>query len=117
MLGDKNDIVGEIDFDYMFKKKQYLLQVTHTINEKDYKREIENLKDLPSSFIKQVVYMNNITGKEEEGITYLAFRNPDGSIAVVCLNSTRSDRTVAIRLGRRPVNVSFPARSVVSVVI
>lgn len=71
MLGDKNDIVGEIDFDYMFKKKQYLLQVTHTINEKDYKREIENLKDLPSSFIKQVVYMNNITGKEEEGITYL----------------------------------------------
>ena len=56
-------------------------------------------------------------GFEEEGITYLAFRNPDGSIAVVCLNSTRSDRTVAIRLGRRPVNVSFPARSVVSVVI
>ena len=40
MLGDKNDIVGEIDFDYMFKKKQYLLQVTHAINEKDYKREI-----------------------------------------------------------------------------
>ena len=56
MLGDKNDIVGEIDFDYMFKKKQYLLQVTHTINEKDYKREIENLKDLPSSFIKQSLF-------------------------------------------------------------
>lgn len=71
MLGEKNDIVGEIDFDYMLEKKQYLLQVTHTINEKDYKREIENLKDLPSSFKKQVVYMNNITGNEEEVITYL----------------------------------------------
>lgn len=71
MLGEKNDIVGEIDFDYMFGNKRFFLQVTHTINEKDYKREIENLKDLPSSFIKQVIYMNNITGKEEEGITYL----------------------------------------------
>ena len=56
-------------------------------------------------------------GFEEEGITYLAFRNTDGSIAVIALNSTQEDRTVALRAGRRPVAVSFPARSVVSVVI
>ena len=56
-------------------------------------------------------------GFEEEGITYLAFRNTDGSIAVIVLNSTQEDRTVALRAGRRPVTVSFPARSVVSVVI
>lgn len=71
MLGEKNDIVGEIVFDYMFGNKRFFFQVTHTINGKDYKREIENLKYLPSSFVKQVVYMNNITGKEEEGIAYL----------------------------------------------
>lgn len=57
MLGEKNDTVGEIDFDYMFGNKRFFLQVTHTINKKDYKREIENLKDLPSSFVKQVVYI------------------------------------------------------------
>ena len=71
LLGSKNEIVSEIDFSYKIKNANYLLQVTHTINEADYKREITNLKELPSSAEKQIVYMINITGKEEDAIKYI----------------------------------------------
>ena len=67
----KNEIGGEIDFAYKIGEQKYLLQVTHTINESDYKREIENLRDLPSTANKLVVYYSNITGKEESGIQYI----------------------------------------------
>lgn len=74
-MKDENEIDGEIDFDYRVGKQQYLLQVAHTINENDYKREIENLRDLPSSVKKCVVYYINAIGKEESGIKYIQARD------------------------------------------
>lgn len=71
ILGKKNEVEGEIDFDYKIGEKQYLVQVTHTINGKDYKREIENLRNLPSLATKCVVYLTNVIEKEEKGIVYI----------------------------------------------
>lgn len=71
ILGKKNEVEGEIDFDYKIGEKQYLVQVTHTINGKDYKREIENLRNLPSLATKCVVYLTNAIEKEEKGIIYI----------------------------------------------
>ena len=70
-LGSKNEITSEIDFNYEYKNKEYLLQVTHTINEADYKREIINLKELLCSSEKQIIFMVNTTGKEEDEIKYI----------------------------------------------
>lgn len=71
IINDKNQIDGEIDFNYKVGKKQFLIQVTHTINKNDYKREIENLKGLPSIAEKVVIYYINTVGKEESGIKYI----------------------------------------------
>lgn len=70
-LGSKNEIASEIDFNYKIKNKEYFIQVTHTINEADYKREITNLKELPSFAEKQIIYLINATGKEETEIKYI----------------------------------------------
>lgn len=69
IIGEKNNIDSEIDFDYRVNNMEYLIQVTHTINEYNYKREIMNFKKITLLAEKQIVYMVNIINKEE-GINY-----------------------------------------------
>ena len=69
IIGEKNNIDSEIDFDYRVNNMEYLIQVTHTINEYNYKREIMNFKKITLLAEKQIVYMINIANKEE-GIKY-----------------------------------------------
>ena len=69
IIGEKNNIDSEIDFDYRVNNMEYLIQVTHTINEYNYKREIMNFKKITLLAEKQIVYMVNIINKDE-GINY-----------------------------------------------
>ena len=69
IIGEKNNIDSEIDFDYRVNNMEYLIQVTHTINEYNFKREIMNFKKITLLAEKQIVYMVNIANKEE-GINY-----------------------------------------------
>ena len=62
--------VGEIDFNYNQESDTYHIQVTHTINNNDYQREILNLFLFKDRSTKQVVYLNNPTGRFEDGIAY-----------------------------------------------
>lgn len=50
------------------------------------------------------------------GTSHVAFRNPDGSVALVALNRGRSAQRAAVRLGGRTTNLRLPARSVATAV-
>ena len=69
VIGEKNNIDGEIDFHYRVNNMEYLIQVTYTINEYSYRREIMNFKKISLLAKKQIVYMFNLANKEE-GINY-----------------------------------------------
>lgn len=70
-LGKRNETESEIDFDFINKGVRHLFQVTHTINFKDYSREIQNLLQEGDNAKKAIIYIDNAVGITEEGISYL----------------------------------------------
>lgn len=69
----------------------------------------------PSVVIRPGAVRIGTSGHSIYGVTYQAFRNPDGSYGVLLLNETWSDQKMTFSIGRTAVPVSLPARSVVSV--
>ncbi|MNW20559.1 hypothetical protein D3C71_2210110 [compost metagenome] len=49
-----------------------------------------------------------------EGVLSAAFRNPDGSIAVVLMNESGEERSVTLGLGEEVAECMLPAHSIVT---
>lgn len=60
IFGEKNNVDGEIDFNYKVNNKEYLIQVTHTITAVNYDREIGNLASFDTKFSKMVIFIYNL---------------------------------------------------------
>lgn len=54
------------------------------------------------------------SGFEAEGISYLAFANPDGSIGVIIVSKASEDQSLVFSTGSRTVRYVVPAKSLVS---
>lgn len=71
-IGERNNIDGEIDFSFSLNNEMYFIQVTHTINQNNYDREINSLKKIDNHLIhKQVIYLNDIFNIKDDNIEYL----------------------------------------------
>lgn len=70
IVGEKNNVDGEIDFNYTISGKDYYTQVTHTITTTNYNREIGNLLSISDNSNKSVVYCYNLTNTNENKIEY-----------------------------------------------
>ncbi len=53
-------------------------------------------------------------GFELDGLDYLAFRNPDGSVGVIIVNKNREAQTLTFNTDEYSVNYEVPGRSLVS---
>ena len=53
-------------------------------------------------------------GFELDGLDYLAFRNPDGSIGVIIVNKNTGAQTLTFNTDEYSVNYEVPGRSLVS---
>ena len=71
IFGEKNNVDGEIDFNYKTDNKEFHIQVAHTINAHNYDREIGNLKMIVTSSSKKVIYMFDLIGVEEKDLQML----------------------------------------------
>lgn len=71
LLGPKNTVEGEIDFNFKDNKQEHHIQVTHTITENNYEREISNLENLPLDSKRIVIYQKDKVEKKAKGITYI----------------------------------------------
>ncbi len=70
ILNKKNEIDGEIDFNFKYSGEDYHIQVAHTITAVNYDREIGNLLLLSNDTIKIIIYCYDLTDSNETGIDY-----------------------------------------------
>ena len=64
--------------------------------------------------VKPGAYRVEINGWQPFGLTFAGFVNPDGSMAVVLSNSNDDDLTLTVTDGSEYMDVTVPARGVVS---
>ncbi len=67
-----------------------------------------------SKVIKRGAVRIGASGDIPEGVSCLAFENPDGSIGVIVLNEGTDSRRLAFAEGEYSVNCDMPGRSIVS---
>lgn len=67
LLDEDNCTIGEIDFNYENKH----IQVTYTLNDSDYEREIGNLLEVHDSDEKIVVFVNDLSTNKSPSVTYV----------------------------------------------
>lgn len=70
-----------------------------------------------SSVVRPGAVRVNTKGWYYNGVTYAAFRNLDGTLAVVLYNSTQKDLTTRVTDGNVRYPVNIPARSAVSLLM
>ena len=88
--------------------------VSHSLASMDRKSHWYDIVH-PSVVIKPGAVRIGTTGNTFTDVTYLAFRNPDGSYGVLILNEGASERQFTFETGGHAVPVKVPAKSVVSV--
>lgn len=71
IVGEKNNIDGEIDFNYEINDKKSHIQVAYTISSSNRDREIDNLELILDNSNKLVIYIFNLIDEFKEGIDYL----------------------------------------------
>lgn len=71
IVGEKNNIDGEIDFNYEINDKKSHIQVAYTISSSNRDREIDNLELILDNSDKLVIYIFNLIDEFKEGIDYL----------------------------------------------
>lgn len=69
-----------------------------------------------SKVIRQGAVRIAASGVDKPGLTYLAFRNPDGSYAVLALNESASMIPVTFNSGRHMFKANLPAGSITSMI-
>lgn len=70
LIGERNAIDGEIDFSYVLGGMQYYIQVTHTLTQQNYKREIGNLLSIKAESNRLVIFMHDLVNLRSEGLQY-----------------------------------------------
>lgn len=71
IIGEKNNIDGEIDFNYKVNSKEYLIQVAYTITATNYDREIGNLESFDTKLNKMVIFIYNLAGIANADLLFL----------------------------------------------
>lgn len=71
ILNKKNEIDGEIDFNFKCNGEDYHIQVAHTITTANYDREIGNFKTINAKSRMILVYLYDFVGIKEETIECL----------------------------------------------
>lgn len=71
IVGEKNNIDGEIDFNYEINDRKSHIQVAYTISSSNRDREIDNLELILDNSDKLVIYIFNLIDEFKEGIDYL----------------------------------------------
>jgi glucosylceramidase len=92
------------------------LQVSHTDYSYATTQRLSHWYDVahPSAAIKPGAVRIGTEGYTVSGLTYLAFRNPDGSYGVLAMNEGGEDRQLVFATDEHSVHVDIPAKSVVS---
>ena len=85
---------------------------------KDYTKLTRNSHYYVIAHLSSVVMPDAVRvgtdGYTAKGLSYSAFRNPDGSYALVMNNAAREARDITVQLGRSYFSCTVPARSAVS---
>jgi len=88
------------------------------INKSDYKTIKKNSHYYVighlSSVVKPGAVRIGATGYTAEGVTYSAFKNTDGTFAVVLLNNTDEIRKITLSEGTKHFSYDVPSKSIVS---
>ena len=92
------------------------LQVSHTNYSYAGTQRLSHWYDVahPSVAIKPGAVRIGTEGYTASGLSYLAFRNPDGSYGVLAMNEGGEDRQLVFATDEHSVHVDVPAKSVVS---
>lgn len=68
ILNKKNEIDGEIDFNFEYNGEGYHIQVAHTITAANYDREIGNLHMINHKSFKIIVYLYDFVGLKDKTV-------------------------------------------------
>lgn len=68
ILNKKNEIDGEIDFNFKFNGEDYHIQVAHTITAANYTREIGNLHMIKHKSFKIMIYLYDFVGLKDKTV-------------------------------------------------
>lgn len=88
------------------------------INKSDYKTITKNshyyIIGHLSSVVKPGAFRIGASGYSASGVTYSAFKNTDGTFALVLLNNTNEIKKITLNDGTKHFNYDVPAKSIVS---
>ena len=89
-----------------------LISVDYETGECHYNYEFYEMKHI-SHFVKPGAVCLGTAGYPEA----LAFRNPDGSIAVLVAEKEGSERSLTISAGKKTVSATIPANSLSTIIL
>lgn len=70
-----------------------------------------------SKVVKQGAVRIDASGYSANGVLYSAFKNPDGTVAILAVNQTTEIQALVFRRGEKAAAVTMPASSIASVLL